>query len=129
MSKTESAGSAVSAGSVPWYTVLSFAGEQSAIVAQGAVSSKAFRQQFLSRYEMGGERYHPGEGWTLHGALLATDGTSVATVPVATWHAPDGTARFLCQATDDGTPPALSVIAYSEKALLADLAARLRPSA
>jgi len=113
----------------PHYAVITFTAGQSVITTQGPLSPKTFHHQFLDRYELGGERHHPGPASILHGALLATDGTTVVSVPIVTWPAPDGTTRFLCQATDDGTPPALSVLASSESALLADLAARLRPSA
>jgi len=113
----------------PHYAVIIFAAGRPAITAQGPLSPETFHHQFLDHYALGGERYHPGPAWTLHGALLATDGTTVVSVPIVTWPAPDGTTRFLCQATDDGTPPALSVLASSESTLLADLAARLRPFA
>jgi hypothetical protein len=114
--------------STPRYVVVMLARDEAEIVAQGTTSAHVFQRLFLDRYELGGERYHPGDHWTVHGALLATHGSTVVAVPVWTWTGRDGRTRFLCQATDDGSPPAVSVFAFSESDLLDQLTGQLQPS-
>ncbi|MEV6871423.1 hypothetical protein [Amycolatopsis sp. NPDC051128] len=108
------------------YAVISFAREPAEIVTQGVMSRDVFQRLFLDRYEFGGERYHPADDWTVLGALLAVDGAILVTIPVWTWTGRDGVRRFLCQATDDGSAPALSVLALSERELLNRLNEQLR---
>jgi hypothetical protein len=110
----------------PRYVVVSLAGDDDAeIVRQGRTAAEAFTQLFLEPYVIEGERYHPGENAVLHGVLLATREASVVTVPIWTWTGQDGAPRFLCQASDDGSPPAISVFATSAGELLDQLEARL----
>ena len=80
---------------------------------------------FLEPYVIEGERHHPGQDAVLHGVLLATRDTSVVTVPIWTWTGQDGAPRFLCQASDDGSAPAISVFANSAGELLNQIEARL----
>src|SRR5262249_4990254 len=103
---------------VPRFVVIFFAHEQAEIVAQGVMSQKVFQRLFLDRYELNGERYHPGKDAIVQGVLLASDNVNVVTVPVWAWEAEDGTTRLLCQASDDGRPPAFSVFSRSEGDLL-----------
>jgi hypothetical protein len=112
----------------PRFVVVSFARDQAAIVVQGTTSMPVFQRELLERYEITGERYHPGAGATVHGALLAVHESGVVTVPIWTWRAADGSARFLCQASDDGSAPAFSVLALSEAELAKQVTARLRPA-
>ena len=112
----------------PRYAVVSFAEDSTAIVAQGATSADTFKRLFLDHYEIEGERYHPGEDAALRAVLVATDGSDAVTVPVWTWQGNDGAARFLCQSTDDGRPPAFSAFALSESDLLQRVQDQLDPS-
>jgi hypothetical protein len=108
------------------YVIVSFAAEQAAIVAQGETSRATFRRLFLTPYEFGGERHHPDPSWTVHGALVGSDESAVIAVPIWTWQGADGAPRFLCQATDDGQPPAISVVSISAKDLVEQLNDQLR---
>jgi len=112
---------------MPRYVVVSFAREQAEIVAQGATSQASFQRLFLDRYDLEGERHHPGKDSVVRGVLVASHESSVVTVPIWTWTGGDGAARFLCQASDDGRPPALSAFATSEADLLSELNRQLRP--
>src|SRR5580704_5938012 len=67
------------------FVVLSWANERVEIVEQGAMSRETFRRLFLDRYELRGERYHPGKDAVLHGVLLASDQSAIVTVPIWTW--------------------------------------------
>ena len=109
----------------PRYVVVSLAGDDAEIVRQGRMAAEAFTQLFLEPYVIEGERYHPGEDAVLHGVLLATRDATVVTVPIWTWSGQDGAPRFLCQASDDGSPPAISVFAASAGELLDQLTAQL----
>ncbi len=109
----------------PRYVVVSLAGDEAEIVRQGATAAEAFARLFLEHYAIEGERYHPGQDAVLHGVLLATRDATVVTVPIWTWTGQDGASRFLCQASDDGSPPAISVFAPSASDLLDQLEARL----
>ena len=64
------------------------------------------------------------------GALLATYGSTIVALPIWTWTwtGRDGVTRFLCQATDDGSPPGRSVFSVSESDLLDQLTGQLQPS-
>jgi hypothetical protein len=112
----------------PRYVVVAFGRDEAEIVAQGTTSAQGFQRLFLDRYELGGERYHPGHDWTVHGALLATYESTVLAVPIWTWTGRDGVTRFLCQATDDGSPPTVSIFSFSESDLLDQLTGQLQPS-
>jgi|HubBroStandDraft_5_1064220.scaffolds.fasta_scaffold06581_4 hypothetical protein len=93
---------------------------------QGVMSRETFRKQFLDRYAIEGERYHPGKGAVVDGVLLASDRSAVVTVPIWKWKIADGTDRFLCQSSDDGSPPAFSALSHSESDLLNQIGDRLR---
>jgi hypothetical protein len=107
---------------------MSLARDPAAIISQGPVSMPVFKREFLDRYEISGERHHPGPGAVIVGVLLATHESAVVTVPIWTWRLADGAARFLCQASDDGSAPAFSVLALSEADLVNQVNARLRPA-
>jgi hypothetical protein len=111
----------------PRFVVVSFAQERAEIVTQGVTSQAIFQRLFLDRYEFSGERYHPGKDSTVRGVLLASDGPTLVTVPIWTWEGEDGATRFLCQASDDGRPPAFSVFSLSESDLLNQVNKQLRP--
>jgi hypothetical protein len=113
---------------LPRFVVVSLTGEEAVIAVQGTTSEATFREQFLAPYELGGERYHPGEGAVVHGVLVATHAESLVSVPIWTWRGGDGAPRFLCQASDDGRPPAVSVFAAAEAELLSQLERQLRPA-
>src|SRR5689334_10318369 len=102
----------------PRFVVVSLGGHEAAIAVQGTTSEATFREQFLEPYELGGERYHPGADATVHGVLIASHAATLLSVPIWTWGGGDGAPRFLCQASDDGSPPAISVFAASEADLL-----------
>jgi hypothetical protein len=112
----------------PRFVVVLLAREQAEVVLQGFTSGATFQRLFLDPYELEGERYHPGKDAGVHGILLASWESIVVTVPIWTWTGGDGTPRFLCQASDDGRAPALSVFAVSESDLLDRLDEQLRPS-
>jgi hypothetical protein len=112
----------------PRFVVVSFAGAQTSTIAEGATSMPVLQREFLDRYEITGERYHPGAGATVHGVVLAVHESAVVTVPIWTWQTADGSARFLAQASDDGRPPAFSVLAPSEADLVKQVTAILRPT-
>jgi hypothetical protein len=107
------------------FVVVLFAPDGAEIAAQGATLRETFRREFLDPYQIEGERWHPGEGATVCGALLASDESVLVTVPIRTWEGEDGTPQFLCQGSDDGSPPALSMPARSESELIDHLARRL----
>ncbi len=109
----------------PRFVVVLFAHEQAEIVAQGVMSQTIFQRLFLDRYEFSGERYHPGKDAIMQGILLASDKANVVTVPIWAWEAEDGTTRLLCQASDDGRPPAFSVFSRSEGDLLNQVVSEL----
>ena len=109
----------------PRYVVVSLADDDAEIIRQGRTAAEAFTHLFLEPYVIEGERHHPGQDAVLHGVLLATCDTSVVTVPIWTWTGQDGAPRFLCQASDDGSAPAISVFANSAGELLDQLQARL----
>jgi hypothetical protein len=116
----------------PQYVIISFAAaaaKQAEIVARGALAREVFDRQFLDPYGLAGERHHPGPGWTVHGVLVGADASTVAAVPIWTWQGADGAPRFLCQATDDGRPPAISVLAHSADDLVDQVTAQLRSPA
>jgi hypothetical protein len=100
------------------FVVVRLAGERAELVLQGTTAGPVFRRLFLEPYGMEGERLHPGEGATVHGVLLATWESAVVTVPIWTWPDDSGASTFLCQASDDGRAPAISVVAGSEPQLL-----------
>jgi hypothetical protein len=102
----------------PRFAIISLAHDQTEIVRQGVMSQETFQRLFLDCYELSGERYRPGNGATVHGVLLASNESTVVTVPIWTWRAQDGTTRLLCQASDDGQAPAFSVFSLSESDLL-----------
>ena len=109
----------------PRYVVVSLADDDAEIVRQGRTAAEAFTHLFLEPYVIEGERHQPGQDAVLHGVLLATRDTSVVTVPIWTWTGQDGAPRFLCQASDDGSAPAISVFANSAGELLNQIEARL----
>jgi hypothetical protein len=112
--------------STPRFVVLSWANERVDIVEQGVMSRETFRRLFLDRYELRGERYHPGKDAVLHGVLLASDQSAIVTVPIWTWKGEDAVPRFLCQASEDGHAPAFSVFSVSESDLLTQVRKELR---
>ena len=102
----------------PRFVVVSFAREQAEVVLQGFTSGATFQRLFLDSYVLEGERYQAVEDSAVRGALLASWESIFVTLPIRTWTGEDGSPRFLCQATDDGRAPALSVLAVSESKLL-----------
>jgi hypothetical protein len=112
--------------SKPRFVVVSFVQERAEIVLQGITSKAIFQRLFLDRYEIAGERYHPGKNSTIQGVLLASYESAVVTVPIWTWGGEDGVTRFLCQASDDGSPPAISVFSFLENDLLNQVDKQLR---
>lgn len=110
----------------PRFVVVSLAQAQAAIAVQGVTSPAAFMRLFLEPYAMEGERHHPGTDAVVHGVLVASHESAVVAVPIWRWAGPDGAPRFLCQATDDGRPPAFSVFADSESSLLDQVGRKLR---
>lgn len=102
----------------PRFVVIWLANKRVEIVGQGRMSLETFRFQFLDPYELSGERYHPGKDAVIGGVLLASNESTVVTVPIWIWETEDGVTRLLCQASDDGQPPAFSVFALSESDLL-----------
>jgi len=115
---SETMDNASSGQSNPIYVIIFFAHEQAEIVKQGVMAATTFRKQFLEPYELRGERYHPGQDAIVRGVLLASNGATVAAVPIWAWEAEDGTRRLLCQASEDGRAPAFSVFSLSESDLL-----------
>jgi hypothetical protein len=111
----------------PSFVVVSVHRAPPEILAHGTITGETFRRLFLDSYEIEGERYHPGPESAIAGVLLATSGKDVSTVPIWTWFAPDGTSRFLCQASDDGSAPAFSALAYSEAELVEQIQSHLQP--
>ena len=105
--------------------VISFADEKAEIVAQGMVSQTTFQRLFLDHYEIGGERYHPGGEAVVRGVLVASDKYHVVTVPIWAWKVEDGTTRLLCQASEDGHPPAFSVFSQTDQDLLVEVVREL----
>ena len=99
------------------FLIVSFGENDAVIVAQGNTNEDKFRTLFLDSYRIAGERYHPGENAFLWGQLVAFDGLQVVNVPIWKWTMEDGGVKLLCQATDDGTPPAISVFAESDDEL------------
>ena len=110
----------------PGFVVISWTQNGPRLIQQGEMSPEAFRRLFLDRYEFTGERYHPGQEAAVGGALIASDESIVVTVPIWIWNAADGTVRLLCQASDDGSPPAFSVLAFSESDLLNHVSEEMR---
>jgi len=102
----------------PRFVIVLWAQQKAQIIAQGDVSQSTFRRLFLDRYVLGGERLHPPEGSAVVGVVIARDETSVVTVPIRTWRTENGVTVLLCQASDDGSPPAFSTSSNSEKDLL-----------
>lgn len=103
-----------------------FSPEHAEVVAEGAMSQMTFQRLFLDRYELSGERHQPGKDASVQGVLLATKNATVVTVPILAWEAEDGGIRLLCQASDDGSPPAFSVFSRSENDLLNQIVGGLR---
>jgi hypothetical protein len=112
----------------PRFMIVLLAHGQAEIRAQGALSRVTFQRLFLDRYELGGERYHPGNAATIYGALLAIHEATLVTVPIWTWTGEDGATRFLCQASEDGSAPALSVFSLFEADLVSQIEDQLRPT-
>jgi hypothetical protein len=113
--------------SSPSYVVVSVNPVPPEILAHGIVGGESYRRLFLDRYEIEGERYHPGPEAVVAGVLLATSRTEVSTVPIWKWLVPDGSSRFLCQASDDGSAPAFAALARSERELVEQIQHQLRP--
>jgi hypothetical protein len=109
----------------PIFVVIFFAHEQAEIVEQGVMAETTFREQFLDSYDLRGERYHPGQDAIVRGVLLASNGANVVTVPIWAWEAEDGTKRLLCQASENGRPPAFSAFSLSERDLLNQVSRKL----
>jgi len=112
--------------SIPRFVVIWLTREPPEIVGHGAMSRETFRRLFLDRYELRGERYHPGKDGVVQGVLLASDESAIVTVPIWTWKAEDGAPRFLCQVSEDGHAPAFSVFSLSESNLLTQVSRELR---
>jgi hypothetical protein len=113
----------------PRFVVVTFAGERAELPLQGSTPEAVFRRLFLDPYGMEGERHRPGEGAVVHGVLVATWESAVVTVPIWSWTGVGSALGFLCQASDDGRPPAISVVAATEAELLDRLGQTLRPTA
>jgi hypothetical protein len=111
--------------STPRFVVISLTHERAKIVEHGAMSRVTFRRLFLDRYELRGERYHPGKDAVVQGVLLASDQSAIVTVPIWAWKAEDGLPRLLCQASEDGHAPAFSVFSLSESDLLTQVSKEL----
>jgi hypothetical protein len=109
----------------PRFVVVVFDVGQAEIVAQGSMTSEVFREQFVDPYALRGERRRPHPDSTVRGGVLATDGATLVTVPIRVWRAAGSAEHWLCQATDDGRAPALSVSALSATDLASAVAARL----
>lgn len=107
----------------PQFVVVSFAQAQAEILTQGFTSPATLQELFVDPYALEGERYHPGKDAVIRGVLIASDETTVVTVPIWTWTGEDGAARLLCQASDDGSPPAFSVFSLSERDLVEQIKA------
>jgi hypothetical protein len=121
----ESMDHTISKQPTPRFVVVLFANEQAEIVAQGVMSQTIFQRLFLDSYELNGERYHPGKDAVVQGVLLAGVEANFVTVPIWTWEAEGGTTRFLCQASDDGDPPAFSVFSRSQGDMLNQVVSEL----
>jgi hypothetical protein len=111
----------------PVFVVIFFTSEKAEIVEQGVTSEATFQKQFLKPYDLRGERHHPAQDAIVRGVLLVNNVTTVVTVPIWAWSLPDGTKRLLCQASDDGRPPAFSVFSLSESDLLEQVRRELQP--
>ena len=109
----------------PRFMVAEWGRHGAGMVKQGQMAPAAFRRLFLDSYGMRGERYHAGKNAELAGVLVAWDETKIVTVPIRKWLMADGTSGWLCQASEDGTPPAFSVYATSEPALVSGMAKAL----
>lgn len=114
------------ASSAPTFSVLLAKQGTMQLTKSGTLSESRFRQLFIEPYPLAGERGHAGDGARIGGCVVATDGKRIAVVPIWTWMANNKQPMLLCQATDDGSPPALSVSANTESLLLEQLVQTLR---
>lgn len=94
------------------------------IVDQGTLPPETFATSFLEAYGMEGERLRPRADAVVQGVLAAWDRSRLVTVPIRTWQTDQGD-RWLCQASEDGTPPAFSVVADSPEELVHTIHRRL----
>jgi hypothetical protein len=85
----------------------------------GELDKKVFDVFFKTDYVMIGERLRFPANSLIAGALVASDGKSVVTLPIAYWITPDGGKTYLCQGTSkDGKAPSFSAFARSPEALI-----------
>lgn len=109
----------------PLYAIVAFDDVEVYILGQGSTSRTSFGLHFVEPYDLEGERYRPGEGAVVRGALLASDASTMVTVTIWAWALEDGSTRWLCQATDDGRPPSFVRLASSRQDLVASIIAAL----
>jgi len=109
----------------PSFMVVRWGRDTAHIIKQGYLAPPVFQRLFLDHYGMEGERYHAGKSAELRGLLVARDETRVVTVPIWVWEMANGSSGWLCQASEDGTPPSISVYATSEPALVSGMAKAL----
>lgn len=107
----------------PSYVVVWFDQDRSTVVKQGAMSARKHFVEFQSTQLLMGKRL-PASG-TVTGVLLAVDKTTLISVPIYTWIGQHESVHFLCQATEDATPPAISIYAASKTDMLAQIEATL----
>jgi hypothetical protein len=105
----------------PSFVVILWNGKDAQVVKQGSLSRPDFRRLFLDEYGLRGERLHPPKDSMAIGVLVAHDETSVVTVPIRTWKVGQMASKFLCQGSDDGSPPAFSVVSNSKQDLLSQM--------
>ena len=116
-----------SAPTAPRYAVVRSGPDGAQIVDQGTLSPDTFATSFLEAYGMEGERLHPRPDAVVRGLLAAWDRSRLVTVPIRAWQAGQDE-RWLCQGSEDGTPPAFSVVADSPEELVATIHGRLASS-
>ncbi len=113
----------------PRFILVSFSSETARIVKQGDLSKDTYSRLFLKGYALLGERIHPPKNAVVAGLLIAYNDNRITTVPIQTWKLPDGRNIFLCQASENGQPPAFFAVSYSENGLLAEVEKALKEPA